>query len=60
MGFVDEIVDLPKMRDYIVAFTEAVYQNPVSICPFHQMLTPRAQRDFETFVKPSDEDQGWF
>lgn len=59
-GFVDEIVNLPKMRDYIVAFTESAYQNPTSICAFHQMLTPRCTRDFETFVKPSEDDMGWF
>ncbi len=41
-GFVDEIVKMPELRKYIEAFTEAAYQNPVSFCPFHQMLTPRA------------------
>ncbi len=40
-GFVDEIVSLPKLRDYMVAFTQAVFQNPDSICPQHQMLLPR-------------------
>jgi glutaconyl-CoA decarboxylase len=59
-GFVDEIVELPKLRDYIVAFTESAYQNPTSICPFHQMLTPRTLRDFETFEKPYEDEQGWF
>ena len=51
LGLVDEIVDMNKLRDYVVAFTEAAYQNPESICPFHQMLLPRAIREFDTFVK---------
>ena len=50
-GLVDEIVDLPMMRNYIVAFTDACYQNPESICPFHQMLLPRTIKDYETFKK---------
>ena len=50
-GLVDEVVDLPMMRNYIVAFTDAVYQNPESICPFHQMLLPRTIKDFDTFKK---------
>ena len=50
-GMVDEIVDMNMIRPYIVAFTEAAYQNPKSVCPFHQMLLPRTIRDFETFVK---------
>lgn len=45
-GFVDEVVALPEIRCYIQAFTEAAYQNPSSICPCHQMLTPRAIREF--------------
>ena len=48
---VDEIVDMNKIRGYVEAFTEAAYQNPESICPFHQMILPRAIREFETFVK---------
>ena len=44
-GMVDEVVDMPLLRNYIVAFTEAAYQNPKSICPFHQMLLPRVIRD---------------
>lgn len=51
LGLVDEIVDMNKIRGYVEAFTEAAYQNPESICPFHQMLLPRAIREFETFVK---------
>ena len=40
-GFVDEIVDLSQLRSYLEAFAGAVYQNPASICPRHQMLLPR-------------------
>ncbi len=43
-GFVDEIVTFSEIRDYLVAFTQAVYQNPESICPQHQMLLPRIIR----------------
>ena len=50
-GLVDEIVDMTAIRGYMEAFTEAAYQNPESICPFHQMLLPRAIREFETFTK---------
>ncbi len=50
-GMVDEIVDMTDIRPYIQAFTEAAYQNPKSICPMHQMLTPRSTREFETFGK---------
>ncbi|MEF9953912.1 MAG: carboxyl transferase domain-containing protein [Clostridium sp.] len=50
-GMVDEIVDLTELRPYIQAFTESAYQNPKSICPFHQMLTPRTIRDFDTYTK---------
>ena len=50
-GLVDEIVDMPMMRNYIVAFADSCYQNPESICPFHQMLLPRTIRDFDTFKK---------
>ena len=51
MGMVDEIVDMTELRPYLQAFTEAAYQNPKSICPMHQMLTPRACREFETYKK---------
>lgn len=51
MGFVDEVVDMPMMRNYLVAFADSCYQNPESICPFHQMLLPRTIRDFETYKK---------
>ncbi len=50
-GMVDEIVDMPKLRDYMVAFTCAAYQNPKSICPMHQMLLPRVCRDFDNLYK---------
>jgi glutaconyl-CoA decarboxylase subunit alpha len=40
-GFVDEIVDLKALCGYLKAFAGAVYQNPKSICPRHQMLLPR-------------------
>ena len=46
-GLVDEVVDLPMMRNYIVAFTDSCYQNPESICPFHQMLLPRTIKDYD-------------
>lgn len=49
LGMVDEIVDLKAIRKYICAFTNAVYQNPKSICAFHQMLLPRSLREAETF-----------
>jgi glutaconyl-CoA decarboxylase len=43
-GFVDEMVSFEELRRYMVAFAGAVYQNPRSICPQHQMLTPRSIR----------------
>lgn len=46
-GWVDEIVDLDHLRNYICAFVGAAYQNPSSICPFSQMLIPRMIRDME-------------
>ena len=46
-GMVDEIVDMPKLRNYVVAFADAAYQNPKSICPMHQMLLPRVIRDYD-------------
>ena len=50
LGMVDEIVDMPVIRNYIEAFTEAAYQNPKSICPFHQMLTVRSIREWNEKV----------
>jgi glutaconyl-CoA decarboxylase len=44
-GFVDEIVKMPDLRKYIVAFVSAAYQNPKSICPVHQMILPRVIKD---------------
>jgi glutaconyl-CoA decarboxylase len=43
-GLVDEIVELSALRHYLQAFAGAVYQNPHSICPKHQMLLPRVIR----------------
>ena len=43
-GFVDEVIRFEEIRRYLVAFAGAVYQNPISICPLHQMLTPRSIR----------------
>jgi len=40
-GFVDEIVKLSDLRSYLQAFAGAVYQNPKSICPRHQLILPR-------------------
>lgn len=50
-GLVDEIVELVRIRPYIKAFVDSVYQNPNSICAFHQMLLPRSIREFNTFKK---------
>lgn len=46
LGMVDEIVALSGLREYIVAFVQAAYQNPAGICPFHQMLAPRCIREY--------------
>jgi glutaconyl-CoA decarboxylase len=51
VGFVDEIVRMDALRHYICAFVGAAYQNPTGICAFHQMLTPRVIRDWDTFKK---------
>lgn len=48
LGMVDEIIDLTAIRKYVCAFTSAVYQNPQSICAFHQMLLPRSLKEAET------------
>ncbi|NPV91811.1 MAG: glutaconyl-CoA decarboxylase subunit alpha [Firmicutes bacterium] len=40
-GMVDEVVKMGDLRKYCMAFVGSVYQNPASICPFHQMITPR-------------------
>ncbi len=43
-GFVDEVVRFEDLRRYLIAFAGAAYQDPKSICPMHQMLTPRLIR----------------
>jgi len=40
-GFVDEVVSYADIRKYLVAFTDCVYQNPLSHCPHHHMMLPR-------------------
>ncbi|MDR2487086.1 MAG: glutaconyl-CoA decarboxylase subunit alpha [Clostridiales Family XIII bacterium] len=40
-GMLDEVVELPKLRDYCKAFVNSYYQNPVSFCAVHQWITPR-------------------
>jgi len=40
-GLVDEIVSMTDIRNYMIAFAGASYQNPHSICPQHQMMLPR-------------------
>ncbi|MGN0983344.1 MAG: acyl-CoA carboxylase subunit beta [Gemmiger sp.] len=50
-GMVDEVTDMPRLREYMVAFTTAAYQNPKAICPVHQMLLPRICRDFDKLYK---------
>ena len=51
LGMVDEIVPMHDLRNYMMAFTQAAYQNPKSICPAHQMLTPRAIREYNNTKK---------
>ena len=41
-GLVDEVVRMSELRRYLLAFAGAIYQNPKSICPQHQMLLPRS------------------
>ena len=40
-GLVDEVARMTEIRRYMLAFAGAVYQNPKSICPQHQMMLPR-------------------
>lgn len=40
-GLVDEVAKMTEIRNYMVAFAGAAYQNPKSICPHHQMMLPR-------------------
>lgn len=44
MGFVDEVVKFECLRDYMVAFANAAYQNPRSYCPHNHMIIPRLIR----------------
>ena len=53
-GFIDEIVELTKIRDYVIAFAESVYQNPRSFCAHHQMILPRVIRDFNNVFLKSE------
>ena len=41
-GYADEISNMSDIRKYMAAFAGALYQNPKSICPLHQMLLPRS------------------
>ena len=50
-GMVDEIVEMNRIRDYMIAFTESAYQNPRSIGPVHQMLTVRAIAEYNAQKK---------
>jgi glutaconyl-CoA decarboxylase len=43
-GFVDEVVRFHEIRQYLVAFSNCVYQNPQSICPQHHLILPRIIR----------------
>jgi len=40
-GLVDEVAKMTEIRQYMLAFAGAAYQNPKSICPHHQMMLPR-------------------
>lgn len=46
-GLVDEVINVKDMRKYLVAFAGGVYQNPKSICPWHQMMLPRIIKDYK-------------
>lgn len=46
LGMIDEVVDMTRIRDYMIAFTESAYQNPKSICPYHQMMTVRCIAEY--------------
>lgn len=50
-GLAEECLEMTKIRDYFCAFAEAAYQNPVSTCPPHLMLTPRIIRDYDNLYK---------
>ena len=51
LGMVDEIVPMDDLRNYMMAFTQAAYQNPTTICPPHQMLAPRCIREYNKTKK---------
>lgn len=55
-GFVDEIVKMPDLRKYVKAFVGAAYQNPIALCPIHQMLLPRVIKDhMDVYVNKTTE-----
>ena len=51
LGMVDEIVPMDDLRNYMMAFTQAAYQNPTTICPPHQMLAPRCIREYNMYTQ---------
>lgn len=55
LGMIDEVVELTKLRSYIIAFAESAYQNPASVCPVHQMILPRCIREFDTLYRGEEE-----
>lgn len=50
-GLLDEVINLTEIRKYIKAFVNSNYQNPKSICAFHQMILPRMISEFDTYEK---------
>ncbi|MBW2709475.1 MAG: glutaconyl-CoA decarboxylase subunit alpha, partial [Deltaproteobacteria bacterium] len=40
-GFIDEVVKLKDLRNYLTGFANAVYQNPRTFCMFQHMILPR-------------------
>ncbi len=50
-GLLDEVIDLTEIRKYLKAFVSSNYQNPKSICAFHQMILPRIIKEFDTYEK---------
>jgi len=55
---VDEGVRFEKLRNYMVAFTNSVYQNPKSICPRHHMMLPEMIKSqvVTGFERPKEEE----
>lgn len=41
MGFVDELVELTSLRNYLTMFVSASYQNPLRICPQNMQMLLR-------------------